>query len=199
MEVNNIEIKLADRSNFTEFSMDSFDRFQEVKNVYRIENGKLVLKNNPFTETWSPERKREKASEILSGQYITYCAFDGNTVVGEIMLKPELNENRMIIESFHVSRDCRGHGIGRQMIETVTDYAKSHGAEALYASCCSAEETIAFYMAMGFRPSAHPIPSCVRDEPFDIQMEFPIGVCRNGSSFTTVSYTHLTLPTILRV
>jgi hypothetical protein len=36
LEVN-IEIKLADRSNFTDFSMDSFDRFQEVKNVYRIE------------------------------------------------------------------------------------------------------------------------------------------------------------------
>ena len=42
MEVN-IGIKLADKSNFTEFSMDSFDRFQEVRNVYRIENGKLVL------------------------------------------------------------------------------------------------------------------------------------------------------------
>ena len=186
MEVN-IEIKLANRSNFTEFSMDSFDRFQEVRNVYRIENGKLVLKNTPFTESWSPERKREKASEILSGQYITYCAFDGNTVVGEIMLIPELNEDRMIIDSFHVSRDYRRHGIGRQMIETVADYAKSRGAEVLYASCCSAEETIAFYMAMGFRPSAHPIPSCVRDEPFDIQMEFPIGVCRNGSSFTRIT------------
>ena len=56
-----IEIKPADRSNFTEFSMDLFDRFQEVRNVYRIENGILVLKNHPFTETWSPERKREKS------------------------------------------------------------------------------------------------------------------------------------------
>ena len=61
------------------------------------------------------------------------------------------------------------------------DYAKSRGAKALYASCCSAEETIAFYMAMGFRPSAHPIPSCVRDEPFDIQMELPIGLCADGT------------------
>ena len=168
MEVN-IEIKMVDRSNFTEYS---FDRFQEVRNVYRIENGKLVLKNNPFIETWSPERKREKASEILSGHYITYCAFDGDTVVGEIMLIPELNEGRMIIDSFHISRDYRRHGIGRQMIETVTDYVKSRGAEALYASCCSAEETIMFYMAMGFRLSAHPIPSCVRYEPFDVQMEY---------------------------
>ena len=142
MQVN-IEIKLANRSNFTEFSMDSFDRFQEVKNVYRIENGKLVLKNNPFTETWSPERKREKASEILSGQYITYCAFDGNTVVGEIMLMPELNEGRMIIDSFHVSRDYRRHGIGRQMIETVTDCAKSRGAKGLYASLPSVVAPVA--------------------------------------------------------
>ena len=37
-------------------------------------------------------------------------------------------------------------------------------------------ETIPFalYMAMGFRPSAHSIPSSVRKEPFDIQMKFPI-------------------------
>lgn len=114
---NNIEIKLVDTGNFTESSMDSFDRFQEVRNVYRIENGRLVLKNHPFTESLS---------------------------------------------------------FGRRMIETVKDYAKNRGAEALYASCCSSEETITFYMAMGFRPSAHPIPFYVENEPFDIQMELKL-------------------------
>ena len=171
---NNIEIKLVDTGNFTESSMDSFDRFQEVRNIYRIENGRLVLKNHPFTESWSFERRREKAAEILSGRYVTFCAFDGDTVVGEIMLIPELNMYRLIIDSFHVSRDCRRSGIGRRMIETVKDYAKNRGAEALYASCCSSEETITFYMAMGFRPSAHPIPFYVENEPFDIQMELKL-------------------------
>ena len=166
------EIKQVNRSNFTENSMDSFDRYQEVQNVFRMENGRLVLKKQPFTETWSPERRREKAIEILSGKYITYCAFDGDTVVGEIMLIPELNENRLIIDSFHISRDYRRHGIGRRLIETACGYAKSRGAAALYASCCSAEETIRFYSAMGFETSRHPIPSCVADEPFDIQMEY---------------------------
>ena len=65
------EIKQVDRSNFTESSMDSFDRYQEVKKVFRMENGRLVLKKLPFIETWSPERRREKAIEILSGKYIT--------------------------------------------------------------------------------------------------------------------------------
>ena len=71
-----IEIKQADRNNFCEVSMDSFDRFQEVQNVWRIENGRLVLKFQPFTETWSPEQRRKKAGEILSGRYITFCAFE---------------------------------------------------------------------------------------------------------------------------
>ena len=167
-----IEIKQADTSNFNEFSMDSFDRYQEVQNVFRMENGKLVLKKQPFTETWSPNRKREKAAEILSGSFVTFCAFEGDSVIGEIMLVPELNDKRLIIDSLHVSREYRQHGIGRQLVETACDYAKSRGAEALYASCCSAEETIRFYTAMGFGPSEHPITSCVEDEPFDIQMEY---------------------------
>ena len=102
---------------------------------------------------------------------ITFCAFEGDAVVGEIMLIPELNENRLIINSFHVSREFRRYGIGRRLFKIVADYARSRGASALYASCCSAEETIDFYKAMGFRPSEHPILSCVEEEPFDIQME----------------------------
>ena len=171
MTENMIEIKQADRNNFCETSMDSFDRFQEVQNVWRMDNGRLVLVFKPFTETWSPERRREKAGEILSGRMITFCAFDGDTVIGEIMLLPELNENRLIIDSFHVSRAYRRRGIGRRLVETAADHARGRGASALYASCCSAEETIAFYKAMGFRPSEHPILFFVEDEPFDIQME----------------------------
>ena len=172
MEKSVIEIKQAAGCNFDETSLDSFDRYQEVQNVFRMENGKLVLRKHPFTETWLSERRREKAAEILSGEYITYCAFDGDTVVGEIMLIPDLNDQRLIIDSFHVSRDYRRHGIGRRLIKAACGCAKSRGADALYASCCSAEETIRFYTAMGFEASENPIPSCVEDEPFDIQMEY---------------------------
>ena len=38
MTENRIEIKQADRNNFCETSMDAFDRFQEVQNVWRMEN-----------------------------------------------------------------------------------------------------------------------------------------------------------------
>ena len=41
----------------------------------------------------------------------------------------------------------------------------------MYASCCSSEETINFYSAMGFRLSSDPIPSLAEAEPYDLQME----------------------------
>ena len=169
-----IEIKQADRSNFGEASMDSFDRYQEVHNVYRLENGQLILKEHPFTENWSPARRREKAAEILSGRFITFCAFEDDQVVGEIMLIPELNQNRMIIDSFHVDAEYRRHGIGRSLFHAAKVEAERVGASALYVSACSAKETVEFYRAMGFCVSPNPIPSRVEEEPCDIQMEYAL-------------------------
>ena len=166
-----LEIKLADNCNMTVDSLKDFERYQEVKNVYRLRDGQLTLVYHPFTEDWDAARRREKAREMLSGQFVTYCAFAENRVVGEIMLIPQLNKGRLIIDSFHVSRDCRRRGIGRALLEAARKEALKRGAHALYASCCSAEETIRFYSAMGFRLSSDPIPSCVENEPYDLQME----------------------------
>ena len=87
------------------------------------------------------------------------------------MLIPQLNKGRLIIDSFHVSSDYRRRGIGRSLLEVARQEALKRGAYSLYASCCSAEETINFYSAMGFRLSSDPIPSLVKNEPYDLQME----------------------------
>lgn len=168
---NILEIKLIDSHNFTRDSLKGFQRYQEVKNVYRLQNGNLTLVYNPFTEDWDAARLIEKAEEILSGRYVTYCAYEGNHVVGEIMLVPKPDKGRLIIDSFHVSRDYRRHGIGRALFEAAKQEALKRGAHALYASCCSSEETINFYFAMGFRLSSDPIPSLAEAEPYDMQME----------------------------
>lgn len=170
-----IEIRQADKSNFRPDSLDSFDRTQNVTYVYRpADGGGLKLVYQPFTETWSPERRREKAAEILSGKYITLCAFDGEKAAGAILLNPVLNSGRMIAESFHVSREYRRQGIGRMLTEAAKAEALRRGAHALYFSACSAKETIDFYTAMGCRPSAEPIASYAEEEPCDIQMELAL-------------------------
>lgn len=167
-----ITIQKADSGNFHADSLDDFSRMQTVTKVYRLQDGQLCLIDHPFTEDWSPERRREKASEILSGRYITFCAFEEERAVGSIMLIPELNEGRMIVHSYHVSAEHRRRGLGRMLFDAAKEEALKAGADALYISACSAEETIRFYLAMGCRLSEKPIPEMVEDEPFDIQMEY---------------------------
>ena len=169
-----MEIMLVDKHNFTRDSLKDFQRYQKVKNVYRLHEGKMILVYHPYIEDWNLARRLQKADDILSGRYVTYCAFEENCVVGEIMLIPQLNKGRLIIDSVHVSTEYRRRGIGRSLLEAARQEALKRGAHALYASCCSSEETINFYSAMGFRLSSDPIPSCVEDEPYDLQMEYMI-------------------------
>lgn len=169
-----MEIRLADKSNFDRYSLKDFRRHQEVRNVYRLVNGELTLVYAPFVDDWDEARRVEKAEEILSGEFVTYCAFEGERVVGEIMLVPALNRGRLIVDSFHVSEDRRRRGIGRALLEAAKREALNRGARSLYASCCSSEETVGFYAAMGFRLSEDPILSYAEDEPYDLQMECPI-------------------------
>lgn len=52
-----MKIALIDDKNFGPASLDDFSRYQSVKNVYRIADGKPHLVHHLFTEDWSPERK----------------------------------------------------------------------------------------------------------------------------------------------
>lgn len=152
---------------FAQDALDSFDRHQVVRNVYREIDGQLTLVLNPFEEDWSIERRMEKAAEIRSGKNIVIGAFDADRIVGQIMLLPELNQDRMIVDSFHVSKEYRRQGIGRALFAEAKKEAKQHGAKALYISACSSD----FYLSMGCEVSRKPIEEYAKDEPCDIQME----------------------------
>ena len=166
-----MDIALLNRQNFSRKSLNSFSRYQTVKNVYRLADGALRLVEHPFTEDWTPARKDEKAREILAGKHIVYGALADGGVVGILMLLPELEHGRMIVDSFHVSAEWRRRGIGRALLAAAKEEALRHGADALYVSACSAQETIDFYRAMGFAVSPRPIRSYAEDEPYDVQME----------------------------
>lgn len=86
------------------------------------------------------------------------------------MLANALNKNRLIVDSFHVSRDARRHGIGRALFECAKTEARARGAKQLYISACSSKETVAFYLAMDCRLADDAIPEAVEAEPFDLQL-----------------------------
>ena len=76
----------------------------------------------------------------------------------------------MILDMMQVSAACRGQGIGRKLFDAGKEETRKAGAEALYISACSSEETIAFYKAMGAELADCPIKEIAEEEPYDLQM-----------------------------
>ncbi len=176
-----IGIEMLTADNFGPTSLDGFVRTQKVTQVYRMIDGEYRLKEQPFTDEWTAERKREKAAEILSGKYIAYGAFDGGRIIGFIMLDKMLNNGRMIADSFHVSQECRHQGVGRKLFACAMDEGRRRGASQLYFSACSSKETIGFYFAMGCRLADPVIRELAEKEPFDLQLVCDINECASES------------------
>ncbi len=169
-----IKIELLSETNFCIGSLDLYNRKQDVNKVYRKIDGRFTLVECKYTEDWDLNKKRSVAKKICSDEYITYIALDNDKVVGFIGLLKKLRGPYMILDMMQVSSECRGQGIGRQLFEAGKAEARKAGAQALYISACSSEETIAFYRAMGSDLTSNPIKEIAEEEPFDLQMICPV-------------------------
>ena len=169
-----IKIELLSDTNFCIESLDLYNRKQDVNKVYRRIDGDFSLIECKYTEDWDLNKKRSVAKQISSDDHITYIALENDKVVGFIGLLKKLNGPYMILDMMQVSSECRGQGIGRRLFEAGKDEARKNGAEALYISACSSEETIAFYRAMGSNLASDPIKEIAEEEPFDLQMICPV-------------------------
>ena len=165
-----IRIELLSAENFKQDSLDNYPRKQDVKKVYRKLGGEYILEDCVYTEDWNMEKRRSVAKDISGDDYVTYLAIEKDEVVGFNGLKKELIESYMILDMMQVSAACRGQGIGRKLFDSGKEEARKAGAEALYISACSSEETIAFYKAMGAELADCPIKEIAEEEPYDLQM-----------------------------
>ena len=114
-----MEIKLADKHNFTHDSLKDFQRYQEVKNVYRLHEGKMILVYNPFIEDWDATRRLQKAEDILSGKYETYCAFEENCVGYPNTMVSSFSNNDLICASSNGTHSAVSSHQMHQLLDTV--------------------------------------------------------------------------------
>ena len=179
-----IKIELLSETNFCLESLDSYNRKQNVNKVYRRIDGEYALVECKYTEDWDLSQKRSVAKQISSDDYITYIGLENDKVVGFIGLLKKLNGPYMILDMMQVSSECRGQGVGRRLFELGKAEAIKAGAQALYISACSSEETIAFYRAMGSGLASIPIKELAEKEPYDLQMICPVIDCDRYSDMS---------------
>ncbi len=166
-----------------ELCMDLFSHFerrQEVKNCWRKEGGRWVIREESFVDDWGPEEYRilvQCLHHTLENGGAVFGAFQEGQLKGfaSVEEKPLGSKGQYRdLSSLHVSQEKRGFGIGKALFRRAADWARAKGAEKLYISSHSAVETQAFYRAMGCVEAKEYQCAHVQQEPYDCQLEYPL-------------------------
>ena len=157
-----------------------FIRHQKVTKCLRRQDGKWVVKDDPFIDDWSEEDYHALASclrNTVQTGGVVYAAFVGGVLKGFTSVEAGLfgGEQRYLdLTSIHVSQDMRGGGMGKALFRLARDWARAHGARKLYISAHSAVETQAFYRSLGCVEAEVYHQGHAEAEPFDCQLECPL-------------------------
>lgn len=171
------EYREIKREELTQELFCSFERRQEVRDCYRREDGKWVIKAAPFIDQWSREDYRflvECLKGTLEGKGQVFGFFSDGALKGFVSVEGKAIGSRgqyRDLTSLHVSQDMRGHGSGRKLFSMAAAWAGEQGAEKLYISSHSAVETQAFYESMGCVDAEECMKEHTEREPYDRQLE----------------------------
>lgn len=155
-----------------------FDRYQKVQRCWRKEAGNWVLKDITFIEQWHAADYAYLVkclqNTLETGGSVTGAFDETGKLVGFASVEPRRFGSRKQyceLSSLHVSCECRGRGIGSRLLACASAAGYRLGAEKLYISAHSSEETQAFYHAKGCVEAEEYEPALHAAEPCDCQLE----------------------------
>lgn len=157
-----------------------FNRHQEVTRCWRKENGKWMLKDAAFVEEWSSAQYEFLVkclkNTIDTGGFV-FGVFRKKMMIGFASVESRHfgSKNQYVqLSCIHVSCESRGQGVGQRLFQCACIGARKLGAGKLYISAHSAEETQAFYHAMGCVEAKEYDRELAEAEPCDCQLEYKL-------------------------
>ena len=159
--------------------LSDFNRYQYVHNDwYPDKNGGYYLVYQPHEENWSDTRKKEIVNELCStlrnggklfgayhaGKLVGFASLDG------ILLGSE--KQYVELTWFHVSYECRGNKIGKQLFNMCVEAAKQYDCSKIYIVASSSEESQKAYSKLGCVYAKEYVPALYKQRPNDVHMEY---------------------------
>lgn len=159
--------------------LNTFERFQETHRIYAVDSsGELYQKDEHYIDEWD-DAKKQQVIEILNYYIdrggVVVAIQNGETLLGFAGLNGQSlgTEGQYLNLGFiHVSRPCRGQGIGKRLFERVCKAAVERGAKKLYIGANPAVDTYHFYEVMGCIVAEEIVPEIYKEEPLDLQLEY---------------------------
>jgi predicted N-acetyltransferase YhbS len=154
------------------------DRSEVIDNIYRFENGVLVLRPEHHDVSGWPPGEAEKYTPILLDCFDRggwfHGAFDREDLIGAVVLENQRigkSNDQLQLKFLHVSNSYRNRGLGKQLFELAKAASREKGARRLYISATPSENTINFYLRLGCTVAGEPDPELFELEPEDIHLE----------------------------
>jgi N-acetylglutamate synthase-like GNAT family acetyltransferase len=175
-----IEYKILKFNDVNENILDYYDRYQEVKKCYRNENGKWIVKKIEYIENWNKneiENVIKEFIETIKNNGCIFGAYENNKLIGfAALLNKKFGSNNQYIQlgHMHVSFGYRNKGIGKKLFELCIKKTKEIGAEKIYISANTSEDTQRFYLSIGCIDAEEINKELAENEPYDRQMEYKI-------------------------
>jgi GNAT superfamily N-acetyltransferase len=105
-------------------------------------------------------------------------AFDNNDkLLGFATVDKEFfgdSSNYVLLDQLFITLEHRNKGIGKKLFMLSAHGAKGWGADKLYICAGSAEETVAFYFAIGCKEAEEIKKELYESDPRDFQLEFSL-------------------------
>jgi GNAT superfamily N-acetyltransferase len=168
----NLELKECD-------SIKAMNPSQYIKRAWREVDGKRQLIEINYQDPDWPggyERHFNSLRETILGGGRAIGAFDtNNKLLGFATINHEFIGEKfkyVLLDQLFITLEHRNKGIGKKLFMLCGKVAKEWGADKIYICAGSAEETIAFYFAIGCKEAVEINKELYEDDPRDFQLEF---------------------------
>lgn len=172
---------------YRNLSIDECDRISEIdpsqwiEKAWRKINGQYKLIEINYMEKGWPDglvAYREALRNTLNSGGVGFGAFNGKgKMVGYVTLNHDFfgkTSKYLLLDSIFVSREYRGFGIGKKLIDQIIKCAINWGADKLYTCAGSSEDTIAFYKSTGWVKASEVNQGLLEEDDRDIQLEYDL-------------------------
>ncbi|RAP78184.1 GNAT family N-acetyltransferase [Paenibacillus montanisoli] len=153
------------------------DRSETIHLIYTCSNGVLEEKKAGHEcPNWEEDHVVEIIAryedEVQNGG-TAYGAYDKDKLVGFGVLAHKFRgkeKNRLQIDLMYVSREYRRQGIGKRIMDALSQAAIEKGAKYLYISSTETESAVKFYSSCGSAITSEIDKELFDKEPLDIHM-----------------------------
>jgi len=165
--------------------ISEIDASQYIKNAWREVDGVRQLVFIDWYEEGLPngyENHLANLKRTFDRGGAVFGAFEGERLIAYCSVNKPLFGVRFkyaLLDQLFISKEYRRCGIGKALMQMCADEARSWKAEKLYICAASAEETLAFYFAIGCIEALEVNEELLALDPRDYQLEYDCRGCQS--------------------